>query len=302
MTTASEPQPLASRLPSVRTVLRLSEAFVVLLALAVIAGCLAVLWVLVTDPLQGEQWTSGLRPTHFYRELDAELLEDYAGTFVVAHNSGDTVPTALEALGSGADVIEVDVVSLDGTLYAAHDVPSSLFGGQLFRGPQLDRIWLATGGARAIKLDLKETSPAFTELVIGFLEERRGPRRVIVVSSSADQLRRIAEAEPRVFRMMSIPTVSRFEQLVEDPELVELLDGISVYHPVLTAERVEWAKANNLLTFAWTVNSLERVNELVQLGVDAITTDNLAIMRLLGGRLGTQRPLERPEASPTAGD
>jgi glycerophosphoryl diester phosphodiesterase len=105
-----------------------------------------------------------------------------------------------------------------------------------------------------------------------------------------------------VFRMMSIPTVSRFEQLVEDPELVELLDGISVYHPVLTAERVEWAKANNLLTFAWTVNSLERVNELVQLGVDAITTDNLAIMRLLGGRLGTQRPLERPEASPTAGD
>ncbi len=52
----------------------------------------------------------------------------------------------------------------------------------------------------------------------------------------------------------------------------------------MTEETGRWLESTGLLVLAWTVNDLARLNELVQLGVDAITTDNLAIMELLGGQ------------------
>lgn len=298
---AHVPSPLRRWWTRLGRAARIIEVITVVGALAVIVGCATALWILATDPNRGEAWTSGLRPTLFYRDLDAELLEDYAGTYVVAHNSGDTVATTLDALGYGADVVEVDVVSVNGQLYAAHDAPSAWVGDRLFRGPPLERIWVATGGAHAIKLDLKESSPVFTELLLQFLADRRGPRRVIVVSGDPAVLRRVAEQEPTVIRLLGVSSVSRFDRLTEEANLADLLDGVSVYHAVLNEERMAWLQDHNLLVFAWTVNSLNRVNALVLLGVDGITTDNLAIMRLLGGRLGEEPQLERPaKATPEA--
>jgi hypothetical protein len=276
------------------------ETFVVIASIAVIAGCLYIFWVLVTDPERGEVWTSGLHPAHFYRDLDAELLDDYANTFVVGHNSGDRIDSALQAIYYGADVIEVDVVAVNGRLYAGHDAPPTWIGDNLFRGPPLDRIWVAASGAQAVKLDLKESSPAFVALVMDFLAQHRGQRQVIVVSGDPAVLRSIGEKEPSVFRVLSIGSEPRFESIVENPELVDGLDGVSIRESLITGERMEWLADHHLLTFAWTVNDLERVNELVLLGVDAITTDNLAIMRLLGGRSGREKRLERkPAAHPS---
>jgi hypothetical protein len=276
------------------------ETFVVIASIAVIAGCLYIFWVLVTDPERGEVWTSGLHPAHFYRDLDAELLDDYANTFVVGHNSGDRIDSALQAIYYGADVIEVDVVAVNGRLYAGHDAPPTWIGDNLFRGPPLDRIWVAASGAQAVKLDLKESSPAFVALVMDFLAQHRGQRQVIVVSGDPAVLRRIGEQEPSVFRLLGIGSEPRLESIFENPELVDGLDGVSIRESLITGERMEWLADHHLLTFAWTVNDLKRVNELVLLGVDAITTDNLAIMRLLGGRSGSEPSLERkPAAQPS---
>jgi len=54
-----------------------------------------------------------------------------------------------------------------------------------------------------------------------------------------------------------------------------------------------WLKGEQVYVLAWTVNDLTRVNELVRLGVDAMTTDNLAIMELLGGQRRGERLLVR---------
>ncbi|HET7056249.1 MAG TPA: glycerophosphodiester phosphodiesterase [Thermomicrobiales bacterium] len=292
-----EPAPWRDR---VSQALPFLETFVVIASIAVIAGCLYIFWVLVTDPERGEVWTSGLHPAHFYRDLDAELLDDYANTFVVGHNSGDRIDSALQAIYYGADVIEVDVVAVNGRLYAGHDAPPTWIGDNLFRGPPLDRIWVAASGAQAVKLDLKESSPAFVALVMDFLAQHRGQRQVIVVSGDPAVLRRIGEQEPSVFRLLSIGSEPRLESIFENPELVDGLDGVSIRESLITGERMEWLADHHLLTFAWTVNDLERVNELVLLGVDAITTDNLAIMRLLGGRSGREKRLERkPAAHPS---
>lgn len=283
-----------------RVTIGVGEGIAVVASLAVIGACLLVLWVLVSDPQRGEGWTSGLRPVHYYDELEADLLDDYASTFAVAHNSGDTVDSTLEALFYGADVIEVDVVSLDGRLYAAHDSPPIWIGENVFRGPLLQRIWIASAGAEAIKLDLKENSPEFLNLLLEFLEVRRGQRIVMIASSDIELLRTVAEREPGVLRIFSPGTGARLRQLEEDPGVLEVIHGVSLRHGLIDEERAAWLQEHRLLTIAWTVNDLERVNELVLLGVDAITTNNLAIMRLLGNQeridLGLERILDRVPA------
>jgi hypothetical protein len=281
-----------------RRVAGYAEGVVVAAALAVIGGCLVVLGVLAFDPERGEAWTSGLRPVQYFRELEAELLDDYEGVFAVAHNSGDRVDATLEAIGYGADVIEVDVVSLDGQLYGAHGMPVPWIGGAVFRAPLLARIWIASAGAGAIKLDLKERSPAFQELVLQFLADRRGQRRVIVVSDDPGVLRRFAEREPDVLRFLGIGSADRLRLLDGDPAFAALVDGVSIRQTLVDEERAAWLEERGLLTLAWTVNDLERVNELVRLGVDGITTDNLAIMQLLGGRQRGNHPLDRLRPMP----
>jgi len=47
------------------------------------------------------------------------------------------------------------------------------------------------------------------------------------------------------------------------------------------ANLVTWAHRHKLLILAWTVNDGQRLNQLVRLGVDGITTANLAILRTL---------------------
>ena len=39
-----------------------------------------------------------------------------------------------------------------------------------------------------------------------------------------------------------------------------------------------WFKDRGLLVFAWTVDDVAQLNDLVALGIDAVTTDNLAIL------------------------
>lgn len=278
----------------------LAEMAVVVVSLAVIVACLVVLGVLAFDPERGETWTSGLRPTQFFQELDTDLLDDYVGVVGVAHNSGDRVDATLEAIAYDADVIEVDVVSFDGQLYASHGVPIPVIGGSVFRGPPLAKIWIASAGAGAIKLDLKESSPAFQERLFSFLANRQGQRRVLVVSDNPSLLQRLAEREPSAFRIFSVGSADRLRLLDDDPAFAAILDGVSIRESLIDEEHAARLKARGLLIMAWTVNDLERVNELVRLGVDGITTDNLAILQLLGSQHHGGHPLDRLRRSRSA--
>jgi glycerophosphoryl diester phosphodiesterase len=57
---------------------------------------------------------------------------------------------------------------------------------------------------------------------------------------------------------------------------------VSVFQGLVDANLVAWLHQHKLLILAWTVNDGRRLNELVRLGVDGITTANLAILRALG--------------------
>jgi len=270
----------------------------------VIGTSLAALIGFVVFEDAAEEFTSGLPPIQFYRGLSENRLDDYGDVFAVAHNSGDRLGTTVEAIAHGADVIEIDVVSMHGRLYAAHSRPLPFLGPRAFRGPTLGEVWNASARAGAVKLDLKQSSAAFYDLVFAFLDAHRDGRPVIVVSSSPSALRAFQARAPDVYRFINATDANRQRALQRDPELLALIDGVSVRHDVLDADIAAWFDEQGVVTMAWTVNDLKRVNELVKLGVDAITTDNLAIMELLGDRdrgaaILARRSAAQPGEQPT---
>lgn len=265
-------------------VVLLSRALVISVSVLVIAASLGVLTWFVFYEETAEKHTVGQRPALFWGRFEVTLLlDDYAGVFGVAHNSGDGLAATRRAIASGADVIEIDVISLDGELYAAHDQPVRRFGAYVFRGPRLRTVWAASEGADVIKLDLKESSPAFLELVVSFVNAHQH-RQIIVSAREPSSLRVLAERAPQVFRVLSVATQAGLEELHEDAELIALIDGVTIRQSLLDESSAGWLRDHSLLILAWTVNDIKRVNELVALGVDGITTDNLTILELLGGQ------------------
>ena len=275
---ASRPRPLHA----VRSAVAVISSIVILAS-----GAALTVFLLLPD--LAEEYTVGLRPTQFYDPLDPDLLADeldgdYARVFAVAHNSGGSVDATLEALAHGADAIEIDVVALDGRLYASHAPPLPIIGRRAFRGPALETIWTAGAQTDLVKLDLKQSSPAYLDLVLDFLAAHQRRHQVIVATSDEASLRRFAERMPDAFRFASVGDEADLRALHENRDLVALIDGVSIRADLLDQETAGWLSERDLLALAWTVDDIKRANELIRLGVDAITTDNLALMALLGGQ------------------
>jgi hypothetical protein len=263
----------------------------VLAGVLIVASLLALVGFAVF-PRGAAQYTAGLPPRQFYRTLDRNLLDDYAGVLGVAHNSGDSISSAREALAYGADVVEIDVVSVGSTLYAGHDSPLPFVGKRLFRGPKLEEIWREASRAEAVKLDLKESSGPYLDLLYEFLRPRRR-NHVVIATGKVSTLESFRDQAPLATRLLSIGNNWGFEDLRDDEELQELVDGVSIRHDLLDPERMAWLEGQDLIVLAWTVNDSERLNELVEGGVDAVVTDNLAIMELLGGGTKGETTLPR---------
>jgi glycerophosphoryl diester phosphodiesterase len=295
------PIPTSGARPPRRWLARAATAIrviITLVAIAVISGSLYLIGLFLFDPEGGEEVTIGLRPNQFYAAFDPEdrmyADESYGLVFGVAHNSGARTDAILEALVYGADLIEVDVVEVDGVLHAAHTRPLPIVGQRWFRGPTLERVWTAAYQADAIKLDLKETSPKFVSLVVQFINSRPEGHTVVVASREAWILRALRVRAPRAILLQSVADSATIADLQQNPSLVAVIDGITVRHSLLDEETAIWLQHEGLLVFAWTVNDMTRVNELMALGVDGITSDNLAILNLLGGQERSERDLPLP--------
>lgn len=292
----------APRFTGARRVAAACRTVVVVLACLVISGCLVLLGMFVLDPDGAEEWTVGRRPNQYFTDIDQDLRtfsnDAYGAVFGVAHNSGGSIEATLEALINGADVIEVDVVELDGVLYSAHTPPLPFLGQRWFRGPRLDRVWAASLGADAVMLDLKETTPGYVRLVGDFLESRPSSRQAIVASRSPWVLQLLRVRAPDAVLLLSVPDETVLRAMQNNEDLLDTIDGITVRHTVLDAENAAWLGDQRLLVFAWTVNDLERVNELMRLGVDGITSDNLAIINLFAGDVRGEREVRRTPGTP----
>ena len=86
---------------------------------------------------------------------------------------------------------------------------------------------------------------------------------------------------PGVTLLYSVAGPDAVDQLKSDSALQRAIGGVSAFQGLVDANLITWVHAHRLVILTWTVNDSERFNQLVRLGVDGITTGNLAILRAL---------------------
>lgn len=226
--------------------------------------------------LEARQAVFGQRQIQFYVPYSGSTPIYLQPVLLVAHNAGDQQETAHRALKHDAAGIEIDVRSVDGILYATHSAPNGLMPMRAWQAPRLRDAWKYTAGARVLKLDLKSTGQLTLESLVRFIEARPSDQQVMIVSSDPEALAFLDAALPDTIELLSLTTGMDIDALLENGGRPDGIDGISIPEWALTSERIELLKGAGYLIDAWTVNDVERLVELTALGVDSITTDNLA--------------------------
>ena len=81
--------------------------------------------------------------------------------------------------------------------------------------------------------------------------------------------------------LFSIGFPEGVQQLRSDAGLQAAVGGVTIFHGLVDTNLVGWLHGRNLCVLAWPVNDGERLNALVRLQVDGVTTANLAILEVL---------------------
>jgi glycerophosphoryl diester phosphodiesterase len=238
--------------------------------------------------LAGSGWSGyadrlrwGIEPGQFYAALDGEPVFGTRSVLVAAHNAGNGGPSSSLAVAHGADIIEIDVISHNGKLYAAHNQLPGWLPSSVYNGPTLATAWKWTEGAKFVQLDLKETSTATLRQIYRFLESHKDDRRVMISSRDLRALEMTSEEAPDAIRLLSIGDQAGLDRLRDDPDSAHLVNGVTIRASLLDQDTIDWLHDQGLLVIAWTVNDLPTTNQMLALGVDAITTDNLAVLDAL---------------------
>lgn len=226
-------------------------------------------------------------------------------TLAVAHRGDpyalreNTLPSLRSALRKGADVVEVDVrVTADGVPVLLHDATlerlwghraavSSLTRDEVAKAtdggvPELAEA-LATlrdGGRARVLLDLTEqeqAAPALAAVHASGLGERA------YYCGGLAALRRVraldAEAEIALTWKTSLrPAPQLLAEL--RPRWLNLRFGLA------DPATVAWARGHGLLVAAWTADWERSMVRLLDLGVDAVTTNRLGALRRMIARRG----------------
>jgi len=199
----------------------------------------------------------------------------------LAHNAGNNLGTLAAAVRSGADVVEIDVMSAHGGLAAGREQqPFPGLARRLFRGPSLEQAWEAAAGT-TVKLDLRQSERPFLDQVAAFVAAHAQPRPMIS-SSDRSALLYLHQRVPGATLLASVSNPAAVQRARADEELVAAVRGLSAFHGLVTPDLMAWAHARHLLVLAWTVDDGATVDRLVHLGVDGVTTPNLAVLRALG--------------------
>jgi glycerophosphoryl diester phosphodiesterase len=223
-------------------------------------------------------------PTQFYRELPAPLDPGARRVLGIGHNAGNHPATTATALEHRADVIEIDVVRVDGELAAGRDRPWQWLADRVFQGQTLDEAWREAARARIVQLDLQQTARPLLEALIDFLRRVPGDRPVMVSTRDADAVQYLAPRLPSAATpVLSVPYPEAVTRIQEDRQLAGAVQGISVYRELVDETLVGWAHARGMVVLAWPVDDPAELDEALRDGVDGVSTANLAVLEAVSG-------------------
>lgn len=246
------------------------------------------------------------------REDNPAAMNFFRGepTRVVGHRGSplkaveNTIESFDQAEADGADAVELDVrLTLDGEAIVHHDPEILLAGRRLpvaqltmaeladvevvhdeLRGriPTLREVLLRYGSSGRFLVELKQGASPRTGLlefrVAALLTQLQLLDRALVLSFSAEILRRIKELEPRIetclnFDASTYRPTGRFW-----PDRPRGCDAIGPNVQLVTARLMAEAREAGLSVHVWTVNDPEVARQLTLWGSASVITDDPALV------------------------
>ncbi len=208
---------------------------------------------------------------------------------VIAHGAGNSRDALADAVGAGADYIEVDLWFRNGRFEARHErrlrgLPL-LFERWYLRLPPrrpvgLEELFERTTGSVGLFLDLKNGGAPAAELLSRTAEAARPPR-LVISSQWWHILRSVGRCLTGAVLLYSVDAEPKLDLALSVAERDPLAAGISCRESLLTPGAVARAHELGLAVVAWTVDAPERAAELASWGVDGITTHRVAELRAL---------------------
>jgi glycerophosphoryl diester phosphodiesterase len=209
----------------------------------------------------------------------------------------NTLPSLRSALRKGADVVEVDVrMTSDGVPVLLHD-------------PTLERLWGVRKSVTSLTRDevAEATGGGVPDLSEALAALRDGGRaRVLLDLTEAEQAEPTVEAVraaglgPRAYYCGGLAALRRVRALDADAEIAltwktslrpapRLLDELrprwlNLRFGLVDPATVAWAREHGLLVAAWTADWERSMLRLLDLGVDAVTTNRLGALRRMIAR------------------
>ena len=205
-------------------------------------------------------------------ELDVHQTND--SHLVVIHD--ETVDRTTNGEGNIKDLSLAQIKLLDAGSWFSPE-----YAGEKI--PTLGEVFDITPDSISLLIELKEGSieyPGIEERVVQMIHKRDAQHRVILKSFDDDILKRLRKLAPDVRRLKVFVTQISFLGIIIERGLnfgTVLNDSVQyVQHHWfgLTQSFIDEAHRKGYQVFAWDVNDLDRMKDLVEIGIDGIETDH----------------------------
>jgi glycerophosphoryl diester phosphodiesterase len=207
---------------------------------------------------------------------------------------GNTRASFDAALQAGVDMIEFDVLEVDGRLVLAHDFHDARRREPITLEEGLDH--LATAAFAGLELDVDLKLPGYEDRVLNALRERELLPRCLISSQYVASLADLRLADPSVRLGWSVPKATRdytqspayrvpayaalrayraaFPRRAARALRERRVDAIMAHWRVVSPALVRAVRGAGGALYVWTVDELERIRRLDALGVTGVITND----------------------------
>ena len=217
---------------------------------------------------------------------------------IVTGNTPESFDAAVEV---GVEMIELDVLrNREGRLIVAHDYEDALARRPMDLTEALDLFTQSPLDEVEIDCDLK--LPGREAELAGALAGRGLLDRAMVSTQEIESLQRLRQLEPDLQLGWTYPKTKRdwtqygwaqpalragisalrrrYPSLLakQGPELQ--VQAVWVYHPLITPKAIDVARELDVELIAWTVDDVERMRELIEMGVDGICSNDPRLFQI----------------------
>jgi glycerophosphoryl diester phosphodiesterase len=207
---------------------------------------------------------------------------------------GNTLASFDAALAAGVDMVEFDVLRVDGRLVLAHDLRAAEGPGVITLEEGLDH--LVTDAYAGIELDVDLKQVGYEREVLDALRERGLIERTLISTMEEESLPIVRALEPAVRLGWSVPKLRRnplshpltkpfavvaaveyrrrLAKRVAERLRAGEIDAVMAHFAVVDRRLVHAVKEAGGELYVWTVDEPERIAKLERLGVTGIISND----------------------------